>query len=173
MLEIAAGTMAVFLGIAALRRSFIVATVVGESMSPTLRDGDRVLVLRRRGDRLTRGAIVLLRAPGHPEAFRASDDGWRIKRIVAVGGDGVPPALRAAVAGSVVPDGAVLVLGDNVKSQDSRSWGSVPVNRLAGEICFAWRAGLLAVRPRRLMARARAFPSPPSAPAARARGARR
>src|SRR5690606_27670932 len=42
------------------RRRYTLITVEGSSMSPTLRDGDRVLVRRCSGDRVARGQVVIV-----------------------------------------------------------------------------------------------------------------
>jgi signal peptidase I len=140
---VAAAAAAVLAAVAAIRRRLVLATVVGESMAPTLRDGDRVLVVRRPGDRLRRGDVVLLRAPdragGQGRAPREPDSGWRIKRIVAGPGDPVPDALRDRVRAAAVPAGRVLVLGDSLRGEDSRVWGAVCLDRVVGKSCLTWR----------------------------------
>jgi signal peptidase I len=114
-----------------LRRGYAVITVRGQSMSPTYRPGDRVLVRRvrlvRRGQ-----CVVFAEEPAGPAS------GWVLKRVVAVPGDPVPreemPALRAAPE-SRVPAGHLVVLGDNPpKSYDSRHHGYVVVERLLGVV---------------------------------------
>jgi signal peptidase I len=75
--------------------------------------------------------------PKLPEAFRM------IKRVIAVPGDPVPrdevPALRH-VPERVVPDGCLVVLGDNAEdSRDSRHFGYLPFEKLVGVVvrCMA------------------------------------
>ena len=90
-----------------------------ESMLPTLRAGDRLIVDRRayrRGTPRT-GEIVVLADPDAPER-------WLVKRIAAVG---------PATDPEVVPAGAVFVLSDAPGTgRDSRRFGPVPVDRLLG-----------------------------------------
>jgi signal peptidase I len=120
--------------------------VSGDSMAPTLRSGDVVLVARPGG--LRAGQLVLLRAP---------DDGSTVvKRLVAVGGqtveirdaylyvDGVradePYVDHDRIDGvyfgpSRVPAGSVFVLGDARNgSIDSRIFGAVPADRVTGRV---------------------------------------
>lgn len=126
------------------RRRFIVATVSGESMTPTLRPGDRVLVRRASGTRIAAGTVVLLRQPTDacpvlsdlPDRQRGlADHQWVIKRVAATRGDPVPEPVRAAVAdAAVVPQGMLVVLGDNATSADSRTWGFCSVGSVLGAV---------------------------------------
>ncbi|MFC0030258.1 S26 family signal peptidase [Micromonospora chaiyaphumensis] len=111
-----------------LRLRYVRVTVLGRSMEPTLTQGDRVLMVRRTVRPGDRGALVLLVAP--PDATREPGLGeWRIKRLVALAGDPVPPEVRAArnlPAGATVRPGEVMVIGDNPRSEDSRQWARLP-----------------------------------------------
>jgi signal peptidase I len=117
---------------AAVRRSFVAVTVIGESMEPSLTHGARILV-RRGGRRPQVGDVVVLR-PVVPDAQR--DPGLVVKRVAAVGGDVVPPSVAAAAGAAVgdhLPHGHVAVLGDNpAASYDSRMWGLVDERLLVG-----------------------------------------
>lgn len=95
-----------------LRRRFVLVRVHGESMSPTLRDGDRVLVGIGRPPRP--GDLVVFRAR---DVVPQSDMRWMIKRAAAV-----------------AADGAVVVRGDNPHSQDSRHFGPVPCGSVLGVV---------------------------------------
>ena len=136
LILMAAATLAVIV----LRRRFVIVTVSGTSMTPTLRPGDRVLVRRGTGRRLRMGTIVVLlqpddgcRAAGGPLAQR--DRGWVIKRVAAAGGDAVPEAVRPAVRGAlVVPSGSLVVLGDSEGSADSRVWGFYVASQVLGAV---------------------------------------
>lgn len=129
--------------------------VLGPSMEPTLRDGDRVLLRPfSGGDRPGRFAVVLTRtAERGPQV---------LKRVVGLPGDRVEvaadgavrvqpggagpwfvvehPAWRDApparpVAPTEVPDGAVFLLGDNAAvSSDSRDYGPVPIEFIRGTV---------------------------------------
>ncbi|MEE6258041.1 S26 family signal peptidase [Plantactinospora sonchi] len=70
VLAVAAGcAVAVAVGIAVLRRRFVVVTVRGPSMEPSLHEGDRVLVRRRRLAALRTGDLVVfaeIPAPSRP-----------------------------------------------------------------------------------------------------------
>lgn len=114
-----------------LRHGYAVVTVRGESMSPTYRPGDRVLVRRVRLVR--RGQCVVF-----DEEPAGSTPYLVLKRVVAVPGDPVPrdrmPALRT-VPEARVPAGHLVVLGDNpAHSYDSRHHGYVMVDRLLGVV---------------------------------------
>ncbi|MBT2226074.1 S26 family signal peptidase [Nonomuraea sp. NEAU-A123] len=134
-----------------IRRRYLVATVSGPSMEPTLRSGDRLLVRRTR--RVRAGQIVVVRIPNPPpldglppgiepgdedKVPERSDPGWHllVKRAVAVAGEPVPrqtfPALRD-VPETVVPPCALVVLGDNPDtSWDSRDFGFVRGDQFVG-----------------------------------------
>jgi signal peptidase I len=127
--------------VAALRRRYVVVTVCGLSMTPAFHPGDRVLVRRGHGDRLTAGALVVLPPPAarfdYPrQAAGVRDpDRWLMKRLAAIPDDAVPEAVRAAVpAMSVVPAGMAVVLSDNPAGTDSREWGFVPLTEIAGAV---------------------------------------
>jgi len=96
--------------------------VHGESMAPTLRPGDRVLVdlwsYRSRDPRP--GEVALIHGPG---------DVAIVKRVVSGPPDGVADA---------DDDGVLFVVGDNPgASLDSRSFGGVPRDRFRGRV--VWR----------------------------------
>jgi signal peptidase I len=146
--------------------TFVVSTVAiqGDSMEPTLRDGDRVLVpryetwLHRFGvGSFGRGDVVYFPDPQADGAFPPH----LIKRIVALEGevvslvdgvlhiDGEPRAepylsnawrVQMDVTPVAVPAGHVYVLGDNrspLGSIDSRRFGPVPLQSVKG------RAGVI------------------------------
>jgi signal peptidase I len=105
----------------AARRRFLVVTVRGTSMMPTLRPGERLLARRTGIGSIERGAIVVVRLDA-PDFY--------VKRVTAVAGDPVPDGVPAATA--TVPDRMVVLRGDNHHSLDSRVWGCVPVDRIVG-----------------------------------------
>ncbi len=108
-------------------------TVRGPSTEPAYRDGDRVLV--RRGGPPGNGEVVVA---AHPGAARRGEYGLLIKRVAAVPGDRIPrvgvPALARA-PGSRVPEGRLVLLGDNRPvSLDSRELGYFPADRVLGRV---------------------------------------
>ncbi len=149
--------------LALLIRTFIIAPfkIPSGSMRPTLIEGDRILVnkflYRFREPRS--GDIVVFRFPDNPKRPF-------IKRLVAVGGDGVEirdghlwvngqlpshPALNDVFYYNQgefgqenqairVPDDAYYVLGDNSSSShDSRYWGFVSKRLMIGKaVCVFW-----------------------------------
>lgn len=105
-----------------LRRRLLVATVVGTSMLPAYRPGERVLV-RRRAPGLRVGDVVVVVSPdeaGDP------DPRLLVKRVAALAGDPLAD-------GAVVPRGTVVVLGDN-GGYDSREFGPLPHAQVVGVV---------------------------------------
>jgi signal peptidase I len=120
--------------------------VSGDSMAPTLRSGDVVLVQRHAS--VHSGSLLVLRDP--------QDGSLVVKRAVATGGqtveirdaylyvDGValdePFVDHSRIDGvyfgpATVPAGAVFVLGDSRDgSIDSRVFGPVPVSAVVGRV---------------------------------------
>ncbi|MGW4795278.1 S26 family signal peptidase [Nonomuraea sp. NPDC004297] len=101
-----------------LRRAYSTIRVDGFSMTPALTDGDRLLARRLPASALRNGHIAMVRSPlpmGGP---------FLIKRIVALPGDPVPESVRGIVPDERVPDGRLVVIGDNVDASfDSRDHG--------------------------------------------------
>ncbi|WP_051415861.1 S26 family signal peptidase [Nocardiopsis sp. CNT312] len=147
-----------------LNRTLVAVEVVGRSMEPTFRHGERVLVRRVRARRLRVGDVAVLGQPGHdvlahPDELLGSAPPWVLKRVAALPGDPVPDGIPGEPGGTVPPDHLV-VLGDNTgRSTDSRVWGPVPGDRVLG-----------IVRRRMAPHPARADRSSPAATAERDRG---
>ncbi|MGW6915144.1 S26 family signal peptidase [Kitasatospora sp. NPDC054939] len=128
--------------VALLRRTFVLVTVRGLSMSPVLLPGDRLLVSRRRRRPAAGEQLVLQRPePGAgwtgPVPRGPGDARWYVKRVLAAPGDPVPAELLAvtgAAPGAVVPPGRVLVVGEHEHSEDSRQWGYFPADRILGTV---------------------------------------
>ncbi|MFJ5720537.1 S26 family signal peptidase [Streptomyces sp. NPDC093149] len=122
-------------GRALLRGRWVVVTVRGASMQPTLRGGDRLLV--RRGPVRAVGELAVLgravMGPEEPAYFE-----WIIKRVAAVPGDAIPrdsvPSL-ADVPETTVPSGRLVLLGDNrAQSFDSRRFGYYSAEEVLGVV---------------------------------------
>ncbi|GAA0239158.1 S26 family signal peptidase [Actinomadura nitritigenes] len=137
----AAGTlMAAGLLALAVRRVLVVTTVDGASMEPGLRSGGRVLVRRTR--RARRGQVVLFWATDGPDGdgpATGRSGTLLLKRVVAVQGDTLPAGWAEpdveGIAGTTVPRGSLVVLGDNrPTSWDSRHYGYVSGDRLVGVV---------------------------------------
>lgn len=132
--------------------------VLGNSMSPTLHEHDRLFTnkLSTKLFAIKRKDIVVLRAPDEPNKDY-------IKRIIGIGGDiveikngkvylnGKPFNEDYLDAGVYthsygdkyweVPDGYVFVLGDNRRdgaSKDSRFFGCVPTSYIKGKVNFRY-----------------------------------
>jgi signal peptidase I len=132
-------------GLRVLRRRLVSVTVLGHSMLPAYRPGDRVLV--RRGKVPERGGVVVVEQPSTerrawdlPPAGLGStrqpvtERQWLVKRVAATAGD-----TWSTEAGVIhgVPPGHLLLLGDNAAvSFDSRQMGPFPVDRVLGAV---WR----------------------------------
>ncbi|HEX4816864.1 MAG TPA: S26 family signal peptidase [Nonomuraea sp.] len=123
-----------------VRRRIVVVTVSGTSMTPTLQPGEKLLVRRCGITALKVGDIVVLeppRVPVSPEVTvlvpLPTRTQWQVKRVAALPGDPIPPSAREA-AGTLrtVPDGTLIVLGDNTASKDSRLNGPYPADRILG-----------------------------------------
>jgi len=125
------------------------------SMLPTLQLQDRILVEKLRprfGRELQAGTIVVFRPPTALVAAGYDPDAALIKRVVARPGDrvevrdgrlwrnGAPvdpdwsaETIDYNLAATTVPDGHLLVLGDNRNaSLDSHIWGPLPSSEVIG-----------------------------------------
>ncbi|SCF01484.1 signal peptidase I [Micromonospora chokoriensis] len=117
----------------AMRRRFLLATVEGHSMVPTLEPGDRLLVRRTSLTSLNVGDIVVV-APDARMAGPRPRAGLVIKRLVALPGGPVPADVPCP-EGNVLPMGRMAILGDNPSaSRDSRHYGLVAEDRLVGVV---------------------------------------
>ena len=71
-----------------LRKSLCLVTVIGASMTPLLKHGDHVLVLRWYPTRrLRQGQVVVLTTNPNRSTNDPRHNLWYVKRIVALGGD--------------------------------------------------------------------------------------
>lgn len=150
----------ILLGILLVLRLFVAEPlrVRSDSMEPTLRSGDQVLVTKigSRAHSPHRNDIVVLTSPATGALL--------IKRVAAVGGDTVGledgvlvvngkqvheayvnlRLMDSVYFGPVkVPRGMVFVLGDNrSNSIDSRTFGPVPDSRITGRVLLRlWPPG--------------------------------
>jgi signal peptidase I len=120
-----AAVLAGIAGYVEIRRRWLVATVVGNSMLPTMRPGDRVLVRRRRA--VAVGDVVVIHSPTRAGGG-ASDPTRMVKRVSGLEGDRLPDP-----PGGVVPPGMIAVLGDN-GGYDSRTFGPLPCDLVIGVV---------------------------------------
>ncbi|GAA4671703.1 S26 family signal peptidase [Phytohabitans rumicis] len=127
--------LAVALGVRSVRGRYVVVTVEGVSMAPTLVDGDRVVVRRRSATEVRPGDVVVLEPPADASAGTGPGGPvgprWNIKRVVAVAGDPVPDDVPVEGVDRV-PAGSLVVFGDNPDGVDSRQRGLFESARLLG-----------------------------------------
>jgi signal peptidase I len=124
-------SVALLVVLAATRFVAIPWVVSGPSMEPTLRDGDRVLVdLWTYGRRPPRpGEIALLEGPGGVAL---------VKRVAGARVDPDRIPARSVFRATEGDEAWIPVAGDNPShSDDSRTFGPVPVHRFRGRI--VWR----------------------------------
>ena len=122
------------------RRFLVIFTVQGNSMIPTFRPGDRVLMLRQRGRALRSGRIIVIAEPNAETGWQdlpALDDQiqgrrWSIKRVAALAGDPVPKGVGQGEAS--VPCGHLVILSDNPSGKDSRAFGFLPIEAVLGTV---------------------------------------
>ena len=119
------------------RRNLVLVTVRGDSMTPTYRDGQR-LIIRPGGYRA--GQAVVFRPPSPP----VCDVEWVVKRAVAVTGDPVPADLREQAGAEVVPAGRLLVRSDAPDGLDSRHLGLIDDRDVLGVVRYPRDRSLVA-----------------------------
>jgi signal peptidase I len=142
VLVVALGLAAVGAALRMTRRSWLVVTVRGTSMIPTLRDGQRLIA--RRGAGYATGDIVVFRIAEHCTPDGAGVPLLRIKRVAAVGGEPVPRWLQAGefTEPGHVPPHHIVVSGDNARSEDSRHLGFVSGRAILGVVRLPTRAAI-------------------------------
>lgn len=133
-----------------LSQSIRIGEILSDSMSPTLRRGDKYIIRidAYRKEAPQRGDIVVIRRPENGELL--------VKRVIGVGGDEVGvmfgrawvngtwldepyidkrPGIREFPILGRVPDGDLFLLGDNRNfSEDSRDIGTLPAANVMGRV---------------------------------------
>jgi signal peptidase I len=140
--------LAVAVVLALLVRAAIgIYAIPSESMAPTLKVGDHIVVTPYLfGKQPGRGDVVVFRSPVKPDELV-------VKRVIATPGDLIdtrmgrvriggytlaePYLLSASTSGEIgaqlVPSNCYFVMGDNrAASYDSRNWGPLPAGYIVG-----------------------------------------
>lgn len=113
--------LAALLVLVAARRFAVIVRVTGNSMQPAYADGDTLLAARGRRHRIGSAVVFVT-----PQSMRHDGDPpFRVKRVVAVGGDVAPEWLPDHHFGERVPLDRIVVRGDAERSEDSRHYGYV------------------------------------------------
>ncbi len=114
--------------------NFKTVEVNGESMEPTLRDGNRLLISSAYwlvGPVVTEDIVVIK---------NGQDNDLIIKRVYKTGGQEVDPkntpsSYRLTDGPYIVPTGTIYVIGDNYEfSQDSRDYGPFSLEDVVGKV---------------------------------------
>ncbi|KAL0273300.1 UNVERIFIED_CONTAM: hypothetical protein PYX00_006002 [Menopon gallinae] len=101
-----------------------IAVCVGNSMEPTMKDNDIILLNKRNKYSPQRGDIVIIRSPNDPMKLLC-------KRVIHLPGDMVS---RQGYRGTL-PQGKIWLEGDNYEhSNDSRVFGPVPKGLIIGKV---------------------------------------
>lgn len=135
-----------------IKRFFIITTVEGESMQPTLVHGDIIIAFRIYPRTWIRRHQIVLLSPSMDQ------NNIMVKRVVGIGGDTVMRdhdlhyselylekysnnVFNDKVIQYHVPQGCIFVVGDNAfKSSDSFTWGPVPIRCALGVVLLKLRA---------------------------------
>jgi signal peptidase I len=137
-------------GFVIVRYRWLLATVRGNSMAPTFTDGQRILVSRVRRFPRRDEVVVFSTAPVAGVAEPGDDPPYRVKRVCAVPEDPLPDWLGNH-GNPLVPQGFVVVAGDNPRSQDSRQLGLIDRRDVLGVVSrsVVRKSGRPAARTRR------------------------
>ena len=132
----ATGVFLVGAGALWFRSRMLVVRVVGQSMLPTMDDGQKLLA--RKTSRVpATGTVVVVKPFGDAQLV--------VKRVAATAGEPVPPEVvehAGLPPGDVVPRGSLVVLGDNAgASIDSRVWGLLPESSVVAVVVRKMRLG--------------------------------
>jgi signal peptidase I len=157
-------TIGIAVGLTVLLRLFVteVYSIPSESMVPTLKVGDRVVVSRLSKDP-SRGDIIVFDRPSTDPKVTSDEPDVLIKRVIGLGGDVVDSRdgkvyvngkrlaedyLSDSVVTTIespitVPSGQLLVLGDNRgSSKDGRVFGTISKDLVVGRaIAVIWPLG--------------------------------
>lgn len=128
---------------------FDIVRVTGQSMLPTIHDGDYLIVLRKfPASFLNRGGLVIVAAPNQREITFTNNAQKFVKRITGIPGDKLEAdpnrvANETTFQSSedsevrkywLIPEGYYFLSSDNTQGVDSRMWGLVREQFLVGRV---------------------------------------
>lgn len=115
-------------------------------MLPTLKDGDKVLVIRHYPKSWIKKNDIVLVKP----VFKNSNSDYSqpfVKRVIGTQDDIINVQVNDFGVGKndqdaeqlkkfIIPKGHVFVQGDSIFSTDSREWGPIPISNIIGIVVF-------------------------------------
>lgn len=138
---------------------FNISTVIGQSMQPTLYEGEKLVInkISLLFGNPGRGDVIVL----HDPSTGPDRKEYLVKRVIGIPGDTVEvrdhklyvngePAVEAYIdteiqdsdfSGLTVPEGTYFVMGDNRHagaSKDSRYFGTIAQKSIVGKVAFIW-----------------------------------
>jgi len=136
----------IFTNLLLIRKSLLIVSVKGYSMTPTLQPDDRVLIFRYLPMKFLRKNNIVLISQKNENEGRADKFSPCIKRITGLPGEIMPSRVENNIGNDenqfinnsdilVVPEKHFYLQGDNYeKSIDSRHWGPIPFSRFMGVV---------------------------------------
>ncbi|PKO05314.1 MAG: signal peptidase I [Chloroflexi bacterium HGW-Chloroflexi-3] len=136
----------IIINLVLIRKSLLIVSVKGKSMTPTLQPDDRVLVFRYWPKNFLRKNNIVLISQKNENEERADKFPPCIKRITGLPGEFMPSRFEINIGNDenkfinssdnlIIPEKHLFVQGDNYeKSIDSRHWGPIPYSKFLGVV---------------------------------------